>query len=91
MIGVIDEHFALKIKPELDSLEQIAAHLKAPDQMEGLLDYLRYQNEFPEAELEPIKKHFGLAQEIKAAEEKKKEAAMDEDYESAAKYKKQIV
>ena len=68
----IEEHFTLKNRPQIDSPEQIDALLKNPDQMESLLDYLRYENELAEAELEPIKKHFGLAQEIKEAEEKKK-------------------
>jgi hypothetical protein len=68
----IEEHFTLKIRPQIDSPEQIDALLKNRDQMESLLDYLRYENELAEAELEPIKKHFGLAQEIKEAEEKKK-------------------
>ena len=56
--------------------------------MSTLLDFLRYENEINESDLSPIKKHFGLSNEIKEAEEKKKQAAMEEDYESAAKYKK---
>ena len=59
--------------------------------MESLLDFLRYKNEISEVELDPIKKHFEISKEIKEVEEKKKEAAMEEDYESAANYKKQIV
>ena len=59
--------------------------------MDCLLDFLRYENEIIESELDPIKRHYGLSSEIKEAEEKKKQAAMDEDYESAAKYKKQII
>ena len=52
---------------------------------------LIYENEINESELAPIKKHFGLSNEIKEAEDKKKQAAIEEDYESAAKYKKQII
>ena len=91
MTGLIHEHFALKNPPQLDSTEKIEAILKAPDRMESLLDVLRYENEIIESELDPIKKHYRLSDEIKEAEEKKKQAAMEEDYESAAKYKKQIV
>ena len=91
VIDRIQEHFTLQNRPQLDSLEQIEAILKAPDQMESLLDFLRYERELSEAELEPVKKHFALSTEIKEAEGKKKQAAMEEDYESAAKYKKQII
>ena len=47
-----------------------------------------YENEIPEADLGPIKNHYGLAARIKEAEEKRKQAAMEEDYENAAMYKK---
>ena len=59
--------------------------------MEGLLQYLRVVNEKDDADLEPIRAHYGLADEIKKAEELKKQAAIDEDYENAAKYKKLIL
>ena len=58
--------------------------------MEPLLDYLRTMNEMSEDILTPIKAHYNLGDEIKKAEEAKKQAAIDEDYESAAKYKKMI-
>ena len=59
--------------------------------MEGLLDYLRVFNELEEECLAPVKAHYNLGAEISKAEEAKKQAAMDEDYENAAKFKKLIV
>ena len=87
-LNMIYEHFEVKNKPDVETTEQIEQLLKNPDQMENLLNLLRYENEMQESELEPIKSHYSLASRIKEAEEKKKEAAMDEDYENAAKYKK---
>lgn len=58
--------------------------------MEPLLDYLRTVNEISEEALTSVKAHYNLGEEIKKAEELKKAAAMDEDYEAAAKFKKLI-
>ena len=57
-------------------------------QLEPLLEHLRVVNEFEEEDLAPIRAHYGLAAEVKKVEELKKQAAIDEDYENAAKYKK---
>lgn len=59
--------------------------------MDGLLEYLKVVNELDDLRLSQIRAHYGLADEIKHAEELKKQAAIDEDYENAAKYKKLIV
>ena len=61
------------------------------NKMEGLLDYLRVFNELEEESLAPVKAHYNLGAEISKAEEAKKQAAIDEDYENAAKFKKLIV
>ena len=42
---MIHEHFEVKNRPDVSSVEQIETLLKNPDQMEGLLDLLRYENE----------------------------------------------
>ena len=58
--------------------------------MDALLGYLQMVNEMSYDELEPIRIHFNLAQEVQSAEEQKKKAAIEEDYELAAQMKKQI-
>ena len=58
--------------------------------MDDLLAYLKTVNEMDEEALQPIKTHYGLASQISKLEVLKKEAAMNEEYESAASYKKQI-
>ena len=59
--------------------------------MPSLLEYLKVVNELDEETLAPIKAHYNLSNEIKAAEEAKKQAAMDEEYEKAAQLKKKII
>ena len=41
--------------------------------------------------LKPVKAHYSLGLQIAQAEEAKKKAAIDEDYEAAAMYKKKIL
>jgi len=56
--------------------------------MESLLEYLKLVNEFDAESLAPVRVHYGLADEIVKIEGLKKQAAIDEDYENAAKFKK---
>ena len=42
---MIYEHFEVKNKPEVETIEQIEKLLKSPDQMDNLLNLLRYENE----------------------------------------------
>ena len=41
--------------------------------------------------MEPIGAHYGLTSQIKKAEEEKKQAAMEEEFEEAARLKKIIL
>ena len=59
--------------------------------MNPLLDHLRTVNELSDTDLGPVRAHYSLGTEIAKAEEAKKQAAMEEDYEAAAMYKKKIL
>lgn len=59
--------------------------------MPALLEHLRIVNELEQDYLEPVIAHYSLSDEIAKAEEKKRQAAIDEDYETAAMLKKQIL
>ena len=59
--------------------------------MEPLLDYLKTVNEMSEEKLTSVRAHYSLGSEIALAEEAKKKAAIEEDYEAAAMYKKKIL
>ena len=49
--------------------------------MEALLDHLRTVNEISDDALTPVRAHYNLGDEIKKAEESKKQAAIDEEFE----------
>ena len=88
---MIERHFSPKAQIQLDTDAQIEAILADSSQLEPLLEHLCIVNELEKEDLEPIRAHYGLSAEVKKIEELKKQAAIDEDYENAAKYKKQIV
>jgi delta-aminolevulinic acid dehydratase/porphobilinogen synthase len=56
--------------------------------MSPLLQYLEVINEFDRDQLHSIVTHYSLSVEVAKAEEAKKQAAIDEDYETAASLKK---
>ena len=59
--------------------------------MEPLLDHLKTFNEMSSEMLAPVKAHYNLKTEIANTEAAKKKAAIDEDFESAAFYKKKAL
>lgn len=76
---------------DLSKDDGIAAILADSSKMDALLEHLQLVNELDDQALEPVRSHYGLASEIAKIEELKKQAAIDEDYENAANYKKQII
>ena len=76
---------------DLSDDEKISAILNDGSKMDSLLEYLKLVNELDDESVQPIRAHYGLADEIARVEELKKQAAIEEDYENAANYKKQIV
>ena len=89
---LIDKHFNTLLEPlTLSTEEQIQAVLSDETKMEALLDHLRTINEISDDALTPVRAHYNLGDEIKKAEENKKQAAIDEEFELAAMYKKKIL
>lgn len=76
---------------DLTTDESLTEILADADRMPALLAYLRVVNECEEGSLAPIKAHYNLANTIKEKEEAKKQAVMDEEFEIAAKLKKEVI
>ena len=76
---------------DLESDEKLQAILDDESKMLPLLDYLKTINEMGEEMLTPVRAHYNLGSEIAQAEAAKKQAAIDEEFEQAAMYKKKIM
>lgn len=88
---LINQHFAVKEQIDVSSDEGLSGLLADSDKMQPLIDYLKVVNELDDETLFPVKAHYNLADEISKAEEQKKAAVMDEEFEEAAKLKKKIL
>ena len=90
---LINKHFNNLEEPlhDLESDEHVQAILSDESKMGPLLDHLRTVNELSDDDLGTVRAHYSLGSEIAKAEEAKKKAAMEEDYEAAAMYKKKIL
>ena len=66
---MIDRHFTPLTKMKLDTDADLEKVLNDSSRMKDLLEYLKLNNELDAEYLEPVRTHFGLASEIKLAEE----------------------
>ena len=92
--NLIDKHFNNLLEPigdDLESDEKLQAILDDESKKQPLLDHLKTVNEMSEEMLAPVKAHYNLATEIAQAEAAKKQAAIEEEFETAAMYKKKIL
>jgi SMC interacting uncharacterized protein involved in chromosome segregation len=70
--------------------ESASKALKDAQEMEGLIAYLKVNNEASEEDLTALRDHISALSEIKTNNKLKAEAAMNEDFEMAIVYKKKI-